>query len=76
MYISVIKFIYFLIFYFGVFGFRYIHPVSFSTTERVGLGFVFLSFFEILFKIFEIFNVFYIAIILCYSSMDVRASSC
>ncbi len=37
LYISVVIFI--LYFYFGVFGLRYTHPISFSTTERVGLGF-------------------------------------
>jgi hypothetical protein len=35
----------FLIFNFGVFGLRYTHPVSFSTTESVGLGFFFFFFF-------------------------------
>ncbi len=39
IYYSVV--IFFLIFNFGVFGLRYTHPVSFSTTERVGLGFFF-----------------------------------
>jgi len=73
IYISVINFIFIFIFYFGVFGLRYTNPVSFSTTERVGLGFLF--FFEILFRILEIFNAFYIAIIFYYSSMDARASS-
>jgi len=60
IYINVVNFFYF--FYFGVFGLRYTHPVSFSTTERVGLGFSFF-FFEILFRILKIFNAFYIAII-------------
>jgi len=61
IYISVVKFYFY--FYFGVFGLRYTHPVSFSTTERVGLGFFFF-FVEILFRILEIFNAFYIAIFL------------
>jgi len=75
IYISVVKNFIFLFFYFGVFGRRYTHPISFSTTERVGLGFIYFYFFEILFKILEIFNAFYIAIIFYYSSMDARASS-
>jgi hypothetical protein len=70
IYISVVNF--FLNFYFGFFGLRYTHPISFSTTERVGLGFFF---FEILFRILEIFNAFYIVVIFYYSSMDARASS-
>jgi hypothetical protein len=41
IYISVVNFIFIFIFNFGVFGLRYIHPISFSTTERVGLGFFF-----------------------------------
>jgi hypothetical protein len=72
IYISVVNFYFY--FYFGVFGLTYTHPVSFSTTERVGLGFFFV--FEILFRILEIFNVFYIVIIFYYISMDARASSC
>ncbi len=75
LYISVVIYIYYFIFYFGVFGFKYTHPVSFSTTERVGLGFFSFFLFEILFGILEIFNAFYIAIIFYYSSMDARASS-
>jgi hypothetical protein len=39
IYISVVKKI--LIFNFGIFGLRYTHPVSFSPTKRVGLGFFF-----------------------------------
>jgi hypothetical protein len=74
IYISVVNFILFY-FYFGVFGLRYTHPISFSTTERVGLAFFFFFVFEILFRILEIFNAFYIAIIFYYSSMDARASS-
>jgi hypothetical protein len=35
----------------------------------------FFFFFEILFKILEVFNAFYIAIIFYYNSMDARASS-
>jgi hypothetical protein len=54
-------FIFIFSFYFGVFGLKYTHHVSFSTTERVGLGLFF--FFEILFRILEIFNAFYIAMI-------------
>jgi hypothetical protein len=77
IYISVVSFFFFFFFFFnfGVFGLRYTHPVSFSTTERVGLGFFLFFFFEILFRILEIFNAFYIAIIFYYSSMDARASS-
>jgi len=71
IYISVVNFYFYFYFYFEVFGLRYTHPVSFSTTERVGLSF----FFEILFRILEIFNAFYIVIIFYYSSMDIRASS-
>jgi hypothetical protein len=41
IYISVVHFFIIIIFYFGVFGLRYTHPVSFSTTERVGLAFFF-----------------------------------
>ncbi len=41
IYISVVNF-YFI--YFEVFGLRYTHPVSFSTTERVGLVGLFLFF--------------------------------
>ncbi len=63
IYISVVNFYFYFYFYFGVFGLRYTHPVSFSTTERVELGFFSFSFFEILFRILEIFNAFYIAII-------------
>jgi hypothetical protein len=39
------------------------------------LGWAFFFFFEILFRIFEILNAFYIAIIFYYSSMDARATS-
>jgi hypothetical protein len=49
----------------------YTHHLSFSTIERVGLGF----FSEILFRILEIFSAFYIAIIFYYSSIDAKASS-
>jgi hypothetical protein len=38
IYISVVI----LFFNFGVFGLRYTHPVSSSTTERVGLDFIFI----------------------------------
>jgi hypothetical protein len=72
-YLFIYLFIYLL---FWGFGLRYTHPVSFSTTERVGLGFFFFFlFFEIFFKILEIFNAFYVAIIFYYSSMDAKASS-
>jgi len=43
--------------------------------KELGWAFSFSFFFEILFKILEIFNAFYIAIIFYYSSMDARASS-
>jgi len=43
IYISVVKKK--LIFNFGIFGLRYTHPVSFSPTKRVGLGF-FLFFWK------------------------------
>jgi len=39
------------------------------------LGWAFFFFVEILFRILEIFNAFYIAIIFYYSSMDARTSS-
>jgi len=66
----------FFYFYFGFSGLRYTHPVSFSTTERVGLGFFFFSFFlKIFFRTLEILNAFYVAIIFYYSSMDAKASS-
>jgi hypothetical protein len=42
--------------------------------KELGWAFFFF-FFEILFRILEIFNAFYIAIIFYYSSMDARASS-
>jgi hypothetical protein len=46
IYISVVNFIFIFIFHFGVFGLRYTHLVSFSTTERVGLVFfLFLKFY-------------------------------
>ncbi len=61
IYISVVNFFLIFNFYFVVFGLRYTHPVSFSTPERVGLGFFFLFFFEILFRILKF-------------SMDARAS--
>jgi hypothetical protein len=73
IYISVVNFYFYFYFYFGVFGLRYTHLVSFSTIERVGLGVFF--FFEFLFKILEIYNVFYIAIIFYYNSMDAKTSS-
>jgi hypothetical protein len=43
IYISVVNILFYFIylFYFGVFELRYTHPISFSTTERVGLGFFF-----------------------------------
>jgi hypothetical protein len=43
--------------------------------ELKELGWAFFFFFEILFRILEIFNAFYIAIIFYHSSMDARASS-
>ncbi len=41
IYINVVNFYFYFYFYFWVFGLRYTHRVSFSTTERVGLGFSF-----------------------------------
>jgi len=43
IYISVVNFYFYI--YFGVFGLRYTHHVSFPTTERVGLGFFSFFFF-------------------------------
>jgi hypothetical protein len=54
----------------------YVSVVNFSLSQRLkelGWGFFF---FEILFRILEIFNAFYIAIIFYYNSNDARASSC
>jgi len=72
IYISVVNF--FLIFIF-ILGFLDLSTLiqSFSQQlKELGWGFFFL---EILFRILEIFNIFYIAIIFYYSSMDARTSS-
>jgi len=43
--------------------------------KELSWAFFSFLFFEILFKILEIFNAFYIAIIFYYNSMDARMSS-
>jgi len=55
----------------------YISVVNFSLSQQLKeLGWAFFFFFfEILFRILEIFNALYIAIIFFYSSNDARASS-
>jgi len=76
IYISVVNF-YFFIFLILILGFLDLGTVILSLSQQLKeLGWAFfLLFFEILFRILEIFNAFYIAIIFYYNSMDARASS-
>jgi hypothetical protein len=62
------------LFLFFILGFLDLGTLILSLSQQLKeLGWAF--FFEILFRILEIFNAFYIAIIFYYSSMDARASS-
>jgi hypothetical protein len=74
IYISVVNF--FILFLFFILGFLNLGTLILSLSQQLKeLGWTFFFFFEILSRILEIFNVFYIAIIFYYSSMDARASS-
>jgi len=74
IYISVVYFYFYFYFLFWGLDLGTLILSLSQQMKELGSAFFFL-FFEILFTILEIFNVFYIAIIFYYSSMDARTSS-